>query len=49
MEVFIVAAIIIIISEVIKESIQGTIFDKNANQIREINRQIDANFKNKKM
>lgn len=48
MEVFIVVAIIWIISEVCKESIQGTVFDKNANEIREAMRQIDRNFENKK-
>lgn len=48
MEVLIVVAIIWIISEVCKESIQGTIYDKNANEIRDAMRQIDRNFKNKK-
>lgn len=48
MEVLIVVAIIWIISEVIKEQWQGSIYDKNANEVREAMRQIDRNFKNKK-
>lgn len=48
MEVFIVIAIIWIISEVWKEHWQGTIYDKNANEIREAMRQIERNFENRK-
>lgn len=47
MEVLIVFAIVWIISEVIKEQWQGSIYDKNANEVREAMRQIDRNFKNK--
>lgn len=49
MEALIVVAIIWIISEVWKESIQGTIYDKNANELREIHREIIKNQKNIKM
>ena len=48
MEVFIVVAIVWIISEIIKEQWQGSIYDKNANELRETLRQIDKNFQNKK-
>ena len=48
MEVFIVVAIVWIISEIIKEQWQGSIYDKNANELRDALRQIDRNFKNKK-
>lgn len=48
MEALIVVAIFWIISEAWKEHWQGTIYDKNANEVREAMRQIDRNFKDKK-